>query len=119
MARSRVVVVGFLAVSLGLSACGEPDSDAGGGGAPQGGVLTVAVGSIGPGEWAPSRTGDDMADVSKHLFSTLTRIDHKTRKFVGLLAESYSMSADGRTWTFKLREGVPFHDGWALSLLRT
>jgi peptide/nickel transport system substrate-binding protein len=111
MARSRGVVVGFLAVCLVLSACGTA-SDAGGGGAPEGGVLTVAVGSIGPGEWAPSRTGDDMADVSKHLFSTLTRIDHKTRKFVGLLAESYSMSPDGRTWTFKLRKGVPFHDGW-------
>jgi peptide/nickel transport system substrate-binding protein len=109
MARLRIVALIAVTVA-GLVACGEAENadpaEA------TGGVLTVAVDSIGPGEWAPARTGDSMQDVSKHLFSTLTRIDPETRQFEGLLAESFSTSSDGRTWTFKLRENVPFHGDW-------
>jgi peptide/nickel transport system substrate-binding protein len=47
-------------------------------------------------------------------YNTLMRVDPNDRtgtKFVGDLAESWTISPDQRTYTFKVRQGVKFHDG--------
>lgn len=44
------------------------------------------------------------------IFDTLIKLDYDYKK-VPALATDWSMSEDGKTWTFQLREGVKFHDG--------
>ena len=51
--------------------------------------------------------------VYANLFEGLTRIGSKGEVLPGL-AESWTISEDGKTYTFNLRKGVKFHDGSAL-----
>ncbi|MEE9314025.1 MAG: ABC transporter substrate-binding protein [Rhizobiaceae bacterium] len=48
--------------------------------------------------------------VYANLFEGLTRIGSKGQVMPGL-AESWAISADGKSYTFNLRKGVRFHDG--------
>lgn len=48
--------------------------------------------------------------VYANVFEGLTRIDAEGQVQAGL-AEKWTVSGDGLTWTFTLRKGVKFHDG--------
>lgn len=60
-----------------------------------------------------SRTGPGMQQAS-YLFDSLLSRD-STVNPIPWLAESWSSSPDGLEWTFKLRQGMKFHDGQSLS----
>ena len=49
-------------------------------------------------------------EMTSSVFETLLYLD-STRKLVPYLAQSYDASADGKTYTFKLRTDVKFSDG--------
>lgn len=49
------------------------------------------------------------------LTSRLIEFDHKLQKFVPGLAETWTVGADGRTVDIKLRDGLKFSDGDALT----
>ncbi len=51
-------------------------------------------------------------------YNTLMRVDPADKtgtKFIGDLATSWTVSPDRRTYTFKIRQGVKFHDGSVLT----
>lgn len=70
--------------------------------------------SGGPDTLDPQATAATLAfQVNKSLYDTLVEPDDDG-KLVPALAESWTVSSDGLTWTFKLRSGVKFHHGKTL-----
>ena len=54
---------------------------------------------------------DNSLQVTQQIFETLVSYDTQSFDIKPGLAVSWSVSADKRQWTFKLRDGVKFHDG--------
>ena len=82
----------------------------------RGGILNFAVVAEPPNyDCHASQTFALLHPVSP-MYSYLVKYDSgQDGKIVGDLAKSWTISPDGLTYTFKLREGVKFHDGSPLT----
>ena len=59
-------------------------------------------------------TDGESSRATEQMFETLVFFDGQTTNVKPGLAESWKVSDDGKTWAFKIRSGVKFHDGTAL-----
>ena len=109
---SRVVWISALAVSLTLATF--PTAQALAQEKPRyGGELVFAVPAEPPSYDGHREETFALIHPAAPHYNTLLRVDPNDRtgtKVVGDLAESWTISKDGLTFTFKLRKGVKFHD---------
>ena len=81
-----------------------------------GGELVFAVGGTPPSFDGHRETTFAMLHPIAPHYSTLLRFDPQNYpKIVGDVAESWTISRDALTYTFKLRRGIRFHDGSELT----
>jgi len=67
----------------------------------------------GPDSLDPAYSYDNASgEVEQVIYETLIFFDgESTTEFVSILATEWNISADGKTYRFKIREGVKFHNG--------
>ncbi|WP_312113357.1 ABC transporter substrate-binding protein [Brevibacillus reuszeri] len=90
----------------------QPES----GGEPKpGGTITIGL-SAEPDTLDIHKTNMSASEVVTRLIGgALLSMDPETKEVKPYLAESYSISDDQKTWTFKIRSGITFHDGTSLT----
>ncbi|WNV91652.1 ABC transporter substrate-binding protein [Umezawaea sp. Da 62-37] len=111
--RRWLAAIGLVSVSaLALSACAQSDRETDSTGAGKvGGTFTFGAAGA-PKLFDPFYATDgETFRVARQMFNGLTTFKPGTAEPAPELAESWSPSADGLTWTFKLRQNVKFHDG--------
>lgn len=102
--------------TFALAGCGAQRASEGGGGsaAAEGGIadtITFAQGAD-PRGLDPAYVDDgESAKIMSNVYDTVLMFDVETCDVLPCLGEMPDISDDGLTYTFKIREGVKFHDG--------
>jgi peptide/nickel transport system substrate-binding protein len=105
----RLALIGLAgALAIAMSACAS-ERGSGGNSAND----TFVFGAAGaPKNFDPIFNDDgESFRPARQMFDTLVTYQPGTTKLVGDLATAWTPSADGKSWTFTLRQGVKFHDG--------
>lgn len=116
--RTKSILVAGLLTALLVTSCSGGSGAAGGSETPTDGGEFVGALYLEPRGLDPHRQVFwETYRVSRNIFEPLVAEDltatEGTPELVPALATSWESSDEGRTWTFRLREGVTFHDGSA------
>lgn len=76
-----------------------------------GGTYTLTLGDAPQSLFYYGVIDNNLGLVSQQLFDGLVEFNYKTYKVEPALAESWTISPDGKVYTFKLRQGVKWSDG--------
>jgi peptide/nickel transport system substrate-binding protein len=79
-------------------------------------VTFIYAGAADPTYLDPALVSDgESFRAARQIFDTLVQLSPGTTRLQPALATRWSVSRDGKTWTFRLRRGVKFHDGTAFN----
>ena len=74
--------------------------------------LTVALSNLEAETFLPWNGGGGRTPYLELINEYLLYMDPATEELTPGLATSWEMSEDGMTWTFEIRQGIQFHEGW-------
>ncbi len=124
MKLTRTILFVLLSLSLLLAACGGGAAEPPAADPDTGAAVEEAVDQAADSRFAVFATHSEIMTnfdpaiefsngISVHnlVYEQLLRYDPKTQEIIPMLAETYSASDDGMTWTFNLRQGVKFQNG--------
>ncbi|HTI55670.1 MAG TPA: ABC transporter substrate-binding protein [Verrucomicrobiae bacterium] len=81
----------------------------------QGGTLRVGLPSVSASLDPATALEGPVSVIARQMFDTLVQYRDVSSDIEPGLAARWSVSRDGLVWTFRLRDGVRFHDGTALT----
>ena len=108
--QSLLHIARSLAVAAGITAALVPAASLAQGTPQRGGTLVMVVQPEPPTLASYQSTSGPIGQVATKVYEGLLEYDFNLRPIPGL-AQSWTVSPDGKTITFKLQQGVKFHDG--------
>jgi peptide/nickel transport system substrate-binding protein len=116
--RSILLAVVAFALAIALTNCNSPSNKTSNSPTPGSSPAAVPAGALvyGSGGQPANLESGNITDgnsiiVQKQIYNHLIDIKPGTTELIPGLATEWKASEDGKTWTFKLRDGVKFHDG--------
>src|SRR6266511_6430500 len=111
-----LVAVLMAAISLGALMAVVPGAGPAAETPRRGGVLIAAIAADAPSLDPHQEQTFATIELVAPLYSTLIQIDPLSYpKIIGAAASEWKIASDGLTYTFKLRQGIRFHDGSPLT----